>query len=46
MPTLETLSNAMQIHRSHQVAFWDAMLIAACAQAGVHTLYSEDAQSR
>ena len=28
--------------QTHGVSFWDALILAACAEAGVETLYSED----
>ncbi|MBY0262645.1 MAG: PIN domain-containing protein [Phycisphaerales bacterium] len=46
MPTTACLSLALSVQQTHQVSFWDSLLIAACVEAGVTTLYSEDAQSR
>lgn len=37
---------AIDIHVREQVSIWDAMLLAACVDAGVTRLYSEDMQSR
>jgi len=45
MPTPAVLGRGLRIHRERQVSFWDAMLIAACVEAGVTTLYTEDSQS-
>lgn len=45
MPTERVLDEGTRIHREHQVSYWDAMLLAACAEAGVTRLYSEDLQS-
>jgi predicted nucleic acid-binding protein len=45
LPSAEMLRTGLEIHRSHQVSYWDAMLIAACADAGVTRLYTEDDQS-
>lgn len=39
-PTL--LTHAQALHLQSQVAFWDALLYAACRDAGVTRLYSED----
>jgi predicted nucleic acid-binding protein len=42
LPTQGILENGLRIHRDHRVSYWDAMLLAACADAGVTRLYSED----
>lgn len=36
------LDRAKHLHLNRNVAFWDAMIIAACLDAGVRRLYSED----
>jgi predicted nucleic acid-binding protein len=36
------LDRARHLHLTGNVAFWDAMIIAACLEAGVRILYSED----
>jgi predicted nucleic acid-binding protein len=36
------LDRAQRLHLNRHTAFWDAMIIAACLEAGVRTLYSED----
>ena len=41
-PTWQVLSTAYHWHRSHSVSFWDAMILAACDEAKITTLYSED----
>lgn len=41
-PTGGVLSRARDLHPTRSVAFWDALILAACAEAGVETLYSED----
>jgi predicted nucleic acid-binding protein len=41
-PTKEVLDHARHLHVERQVSFWDAMIIGACLEAGVTTLYSED----
>jgi predicted nucleic acid-binding protein len=45
LPSLAILEAGWAIHRGQQVSYWDAMLLAACAEAGVTRLYSEDMQS-
>ncbi|MEK6701786.1 MAG: hypothetical protein AABZ53_05955 [Planctomycetota bacterium] len=46
LPQLTTLDRSLRIHAEFQVSSWDALLIAACADAGVTRLYTEDMQSR
>jgi len=36
------LDRARHLHLNRKVAFWDAMIIAACVDADVRLLYSED----
>ena len=36
------LHHARDLHLSQGVSFWDSMILAACAEAGVEILYSED----
>ena len=36
------LQYTRELHASRGVSFWDAMMLAACAEAGVEVLYSED----
>ncbi|MGH9386603.1 MAG: PIN domain-containing protein [Vicinamibacterales bacterium] len=36
------LDQAKSHHLLHNVSFWDAMILAACVDAGVSLLYSED----
>jgi predicted nucleic acid-binding protein len=45
VPTPGVLDAGLRIRRDHQVSYWDAMLIAACVEAGVTRLYTEDRQS-
>lgn len=45
-PTPSVAGLAIDIHVAEQVSFWDSLLLAACVEAGVTTLYSEDMQSR
>ena len=46
VPRPEVASLAIDIHVTDQVSIWDALLLAACADAGVIRLYTEDVQSR
>jgi len=36
------IERGQRLHVTHGVSFWDALILAACAEAGVETLYSED----
>lgn len=38
------LDVALDLHRNHEVSYWDAMLLAACEDAGVKRLLTEDLQ--
>lgn len=46
LPSADILDLGLRIHREHQVSYWDAMLLAACTEAGVDRLYSEDVPGR
>ena len=46
LPQHSTLERSLRIQVQSQVSPWDALLIAACADAGVTRLYSEDMQSQ
>ena len=41
-PGPAVLQHARELHVSRGVSFWDAMILAACAEASVEILYSED----
>ena len=45
LPTPEVLEVGLRIHRTNQVSYWDSLLLAACVEAGVGRLYTEDRQS-
>ncbi len=45
MPTPETLRQSLDLGSRHSLSHWDSLLLAACIEAGVHTLYSEDLSS-
>ena len=42
LPTAGVLERGRGLHATHGVSFWDALILAACAEAGVEILYSED----
>ena len=42
LPTDGNLARAKELHLTRGASLWDALIIAACAEAGVDTLYSED----
>ncbi|MBI5865689.1 MAG: PIN domain-containing protein [Planctomycetes bacterium] len=42
LPTAAVFERAMPLHADRRCSFWDAMLYAACLEAGVSRLYSED----
>ena len=42
LPTAGVLERGQWLHATHGVSFWDALILAACAEAGVDILYSED----
>jgi predicted nucleic acid-binding protein len=41
-PSAAALLHARELHLSRGVSFWDAMIIAACVDAKVDILYTED----
>lgn len=46
LPQLATPERSLRIQERDRVSTWDALLIAACADAGVRRLYSEDLQGK
>jgi predicted nucleic acid-binding protein len=42
---LTVVLDAMELVVSHQLSFWDAVMLAAAAQAGCRLLVSEDMQN-
>jgi len=42
LPGWNVLERAQVVMNRHQTSYWDAMIIAACLEAGIATLYSED----
>ena len=46
MPDPSVLEIALGLRRDHGVSFWDSLLLAACIDAGVDRLYTEDLQAQ
>lgn len=46
LPSCGILEDAQVLHVEQQWSFWDAMIVAACLEAGVNRLYSEDIPGR
>jgi predicted nucleic acid-binding protein len=42
LPREPVLDIALDIYRRHSLSHWDSILLAACIDAGIDTLYSED----
>jgi predicted nucleic acid-binding protein len=42
MPTDSNLTRAKELHLNRGASLWDALRLAACVEAGVEILYSED----
>ena len=42
LPTDGNLARAKELHLTRGASLWDALILSACAEAGVDTLYSED----
>ena len=41
-PSEQTLDHAIQLRDKYSLQHWDSMLLGACLEAGVSTLYTED----
>ncbi|HZZ79461.1 MAG TPA: PIN domain-containing protein [Gemmataceae bacterium] len=41
-PTIAVLDHALDLARRHSLSHWDSMILGACKDAGVTTLYTED----
>jgi predicted nucleic acid-binding protein len=46
VPSGSYVSRAWRLVADHQMSYWDAMLVAACVDAGVTRLYTEDVQGK
>ena len=42
MPTASVLDRALELTGKYSLSHWDSMLLGACLEAGVDTLYTED----
>jgi predicted nucleic acid-binding protein len=42
LPSWEVADRAQQLMDRYSLAYWDAMIVAACREAGVTRLYTED----
>jgi predicted nucleic acid-binding protein len=42
LPSEAILDRSRELHLNRGASFWDAMILAACAEAGVEIFYSED----
>ena len=42
LPTRTVLHTALDLNARYSLSHWDSLLVAACIEAGVTTLYSED----
>jgi predicted nucleic acid-binding protein len=42
LPSDSVLVRAKELHVTRGASLWDALILAACAEAGVETFYSED----
>lgn len=44
LPTIAVIHTALDLNSRYSLSHWDSLLVAACIEAGVTTLYSEDMQ--
>lgn len=42
LPSAHVLTHAEQLTATHNLSFWDALLVAACIEGGITRLYTED----
>ena len=42
IPTAKAFDIAFELHARFSLSHWDSMLLAACKEAGINTLFSED----
>ena len=42
LPSENVLMRAEQLTATHNLSFWDSLLVAACIEGGVTRLYTED----
>jgi predicted nucleic acid-binding protein len=46
LPSPRVLQYAQGLHLDRKLSFWDAMIVGACIDCGIETLYSEDLPGR
>jgi predicted nucleic acid-binding protein len=46
VPTAKVFETAFNLHARFSLSHWDSMLLAACKEEGITTLYSEDMDTR
>ena len=46
LPAASIFPRAQDLHLNESVSFWDALIVAACLELGVQTVYSEDIPAR
>ena len=46
LPAASIFPRAQDLHLNEGVSFWDALIVAACLELGVQTVYSEDIPAR
>lgn len=44
LPTAQVFERSFGLHERYSLSHWDSLLVAACQEAGVTRLYSEDMQ--
>jgi predicted nucleic acid-binding protein len=44
LPTAQVLERGFELYARYSLSHWDSLLVAACQEAGVTCLYSEDMQ--
>jgi predicted nucleic acid-binding protein len=42
VPSLSTLDHALDLGKRYSLAYWDSMILGACVEAAVTTLFTED----
>lgn len=42
LPSVKVLERAIELGRKYSLSHWDSMVIAACIDSGIDTLYTED----
>ena len=46
VPKADVFASYFELHARFSLSHWDALLLAACKQAGVTTVYSEDLDAK